>query len=102
MPNLERYSSTEVLTTSPLQIRFNPNMPEVVPKEQLDLEVSHISNGHSMVADFQYVTQFGGDNNYKFDHTIYWNTLVKECYLVNQHRLEVCFKCGLPFGIIGS
>jgi hypothetical protein len=29
------------------------------------------------------IPQFGGDNNYKFDHDIYWRTLVQDCYLVN-------------------
>lgn len=44
------------------KIRFNPEMTEIVPKEQLDSE-------------------FGGSYHYKFDHDIYWNTLIQHCYL---------------------
>lgn len=29
------------------------------------------------------LSQFGGENNYKFDHDIYWRTLVEECHLVS-------------------
>ena len=35
--------------------------------------------------------QFGGENNYKFDHDIYWRTLVQECHLVSlDSRSSVC------------
>lgn len=44
------------------KIRFNPEMTEIVPKEQLDSE-------------------FGGSYHYQFDHDIYWNTLIQHCYL---------------------
>ncbi|KAJ9119623.1 hypothetical protein QFC22_003332 [Naganishia vaughanmartiniae] len=44
------------------KMRFNPKLPELVPVSQLDAE-------------------FGGENNFKFDHPIYWKTLVEFCHL---------------------
>ncbi len=43
---------------TPWQMRFNPKLPELIPAEQLDAE-------------------FGGSYNLKFDHAVYWNTLVE-------------------------
>jgi hypothetical protein len=39
-------------------MRFNPKLPELIPKPQLDAE-------------------FGGEHNFKFDHSVYWKTLVE-------------------------
>ncbi|KAJ9098492.1 hypothetical protein QFC19_006359 [Naganishia cerealis] len=44
------------------KMRFNPKLPELVPVSQLDAE-------------------FGGENNFVFDHDIYWKTLVEYCHL---------------------
>ncbi|KAJ9127570.1 hypothetical protein QFC24_000979 [Naganishia onofrii] len=44
------------------KMRFNPKLPELVPVSQLDVE-------------------FGGENNFKFDHPVYWKTLVEYCHL---------------------
>ncbi len=39
-------------------MRFNPKLPELIPPQQLDAE-------------------FGGEYNFKFDHAVYWKTLVE-------------------------
>lgn len=44
------------------KIKFNPEMGEIVPASQLD-------------------TEFGGQYNYKFDHEVYWKTLIDQCYI---------------------
>jgi hypothetical protein len=71
-----------------MQIRFNPNMTEIVPKEQLDTEVNGaaitVKNvTRALWSDAIVSLQFGGNNNFKFDHNIYWRTLVQDCYLVS-------------------
>lgn len=40
-----------------LQIRFNPNLEELIPKEQLEAEL-------------------GGEHDYEFDHASYWEQLI--------------------------
>jgi hypothetical protein len=40
------------------KMRFNPDLFELVPREQLDAD-------------------FGGDYEYEFDHEVYWNQLIE-------------------------
>jgi hypothetical protein len=40
------------------QMRFNPKLQRLIPASQLDAE-------------------FGGEHNFKFDHQVYWKTLVE-------------------------
>ncbi|KAH8094696.1 CRAL-TRIO domain-containing protein, partial [Cristinia sonorae] len=42
------------------KIRFNPDLNELIPKEQLDAEL-------------------GGEYQYEFDHAAYWNQLLSTC-----------------------
>ena len=41
----------------PIKMRFNPDLVELIPKEQLDAD-------------------FGGDYEYEFEHTSYWEQIV--------------------------
>jgi len=42
------------------KMRFNPDLFELVPREQLDAD-------------------FGGDYEFEFDHEVYWSQLIKTC-----------------------
>ncbi|KAK4689874.1 hypothetical protein P7C73_g228, partial [Tremellales sp. Uapishka_1] len=44
------------------KMRFNPKLLDLVPASQLDKD-------------------FGGDYNFHFDHTVYWNTLTEFCHI---------------------
>ncbi|WWD20434.1 hypothetical protein CI109_104910 [Kwoniella shandongensis] len=44
------------------KIRFNPKLVELCPASQLDAE-------------------FGGDNNFEFNHKVYWQTLTEFCHI---------------------
>ena len=50
------------------QIRFNPNLTELIPTSHLDAE-------------------FGGDYNFRYDYPTYWKTITEFCHLVNQSFL---------------
>jgi hypothetical protein len=60
--SLSTYVNPQLLDAD-LQIRFNPNMSELVDAEHLD-------------------TEFGGSYNLEYDYATYWPTLTKFCNLV--------------------
>lgn len=55
------------------KMRFNPNMFELVPREQLDAD-------------------FGGDYEYEFDHETYWNQLIEYVPLLFVPTARYCGK----------
>jgi len=61
------------------KMRFNPDLFELVPREQLDAD-------------------FGGDYEYEFAHEVYWNQLIETCGIApDGTRLE---KPGVALGVL--